>query len=136
MLFREEASMDGKETRETFEWIGVEGQRYTYCVHILPADFVPGKFGNYIFTKKSKSGEWTPIFIGQGELGAKICEDHSQLKCIKEMGATHVHVHANDSEWVRISEEHDLLESYLKVFEPHGCNFKGEEAEDEESLFA
>jgi hypothetical protein len=121
--------------KETSEWIGVDGQRYEYNVHDLPTNFDRGKYGNYIFAKKSKAGHWTPIFIGQGELGAKICEDHSQLECIKELGATHVHVHTNDSEWVRISEEHDLLESYLKVFKPHGCNYKGEKAEGKESLF-
>ena len=115
------------EEKETFNWVGVDGQRYTYYVHDLPADFEEGKLGNYIFARKSEDGKWVPIYIGQGDLGVQIGTYHLQSKCIKTMGATHVHVHPNDSEWVRISEEHDLLESHLKVFEPYGCNFKEEE---------
>ena len=118
------------EEKETFDWIGVDGQRYTYYVHDLPADFKEGKLGNYIFARKSEDGKWIPIYIGQGDLGVQIGTYHLQSKCIKDMGATHVHVHSNDSEWVRMSEEHDLLESHLKVFEPFGCNFKEEERGD------
>lgn len=123
--------MDGKETSETFEWIGGGGERYTYYVHSLPTDFDPGKQGNYIFAKKSDDGsKWIPIYIGQGDLSVQTSNYHPQLDCIKGMGATHVHVHPNEGEWVRILEENDLLESYLKVFEPHGCNFKEEEQEE------
>jgi hypothetical protein len=126
--------MDSKETRETFEWIGVEGERYTYYVHDLPTDFDSGKLGNYIFARKGANGNWIPIYIGQGDLSVQTGHFHPQLDCIKELGATHVHVHPNDSEWVRMSEEHDLLESYSKVFEPYGCNFK-EEEQREEKIF-
>ncbi len=125
--------------KEKFDWVGVDGQRYTYDVHSLPKDFKPGILGNYIFTKKSNDGNWVPIYIGQGDLGVQIGHYHPQSDCIKDMGATHVHIHPNDNEWVRISEEHDLLESNLKSFEPHGCNFKEEEEkkvkEEEEGLF-
>jgi len=117
---------------EICEWIGVAGQRYTYSIYDLPANFAHGEFGNYIFAKKSSDGQWIPIFIGQGELGVQVGEDHPQLKCIKEKGATHVHVHVNDSEWVRVSEEQDLLESHLNVYEPYACNHKEEEGEEEE----
>ncbi len=113
--------------KETSEWIGVDGQRYKYSIHDLPTDFEPGKYGNYIFARKSNDGHWIPIYIGQGDLGVLIAKASPQLKCIEEMGATHVHVHQNDSEWIRTTEEHDLLESYLKVFKPFGCNFKAEE---------
>ncbi len=116
---------------EKFEWIGVAGQHYTYIVYSLPANFVHGEFGNYVFAKKSENEEWIPIFIGQGDLGVEISDDHPNLKCIKQKGATHVHVHANDSEWVRVSEEEDLLESYLSAFEPYGCNHSIEEVEEE-----
>ena len=127
------------EKKETSEWIGVDGQRYKYAIHDLPTNFDSGKYGNYIFAKKSNDGHWIPIYIGQGDLGVLIGKTDTQLKCIKEMGATHVHVHRNDSEWVRTTEEHDLLESYLKVFKPFGCNFKeedkGKEEEKKEGLF-
>jgi hypothetical protein len=107
---------------ETYEWIGATGQRYFYTVFNLPVDFEPGEFGNYIFTKKSESNDWVPIYIGQGELDVQISDNNPQMKCIKEKGATHVHVHINTGEWARISEEHDLLESHLNVFIPYGCN--------------
>lgn len=116
---------------ETYDWIGVTGQRYTYSVYNLPANFVHGEFGNYIFAKSSSNDEWIPIFIGQGDLGVEISDDHPMWKCIKQRGATHVHVHLNDSEWVRVSEEEDLLENYLSAFEPYGCNRSKEESEEE-----
>ena len=117
---------------ETCEWIGFDGQRYSYSVHNLPKDFNPGQCGNYIFAKKRDDGHWIPIYIGQGDLSVMIGKASPQLKCIKEMGATHVHIHPNDNEWVRANEEHDLLESYLKVFKPFGCNFRDGENEDKE----
>jgi hypothetical protein len=123
------------EKKETSEWIGVDGQRYKYCVHNLPTKFNSGELGNYIFAKKTNDGHWIPIYIGQGDLGIMIGKASPQLKCIREMGATHVHVHQNDSEWIRTTEEHDLLESYLKVFKPFGCNFKEEKEDKEEGLF-
>jgi len=118
--------------KETSEWIGVDGQRYRYSVYDLPTDFNSGKYGNYIFAKKSNDGHWIPIYIGQGDLGVLIGKANAQLKCIKEMGATHIHVHQNNSEWVRTTEEHDLMENHLKVFKPYGCNFKKEGEEEEE----
>jgi hypothetical protein len=117
--------------KETSEWIGVDGQRYNYSVHDLPTNFEDGKYGNYIFAKKSNDGHWIPIYIGQGDLGVLIGKASPQLKCIKELGATHVHVHENDSEWVRTSEEYDLLESYVKAFKPFGCNYKGADKKKE-----
>ena len=124
--------------KETSEWIGVYDQHYRYNVHDLPANFDRGKYGNYIFAKKSNDGHWIPIYIGQGDLSVIIGKASPQLKCIKEMGATHVHIHQNNSEWVRTTEEHDLLESYLKVFKPFGCNFKEKDTgkeEEKEGLF-
>lgn len=115
------------DNEETCEWIGVDGQRYKYSVHNLPTKFNSGKYGNYIFTKKTKDGDWIPIYIGQGDLGVMIGKAGSNLKCIEDKGATHVHVHENDSEWVRTTEEYDLLESYNKVFKPFGCNYEGTE---------
>ena len=133
---------------ETCEWIGVDGQRYKYSVHNLSAKFNSGKYGNYIFTKKTKGGDWIPIYIGQGNLGVLVGKASTQLKCIKDMGATHVHVHENDSEWLRTTEEYDLLESYVKAFKPFGCIYermekggeekeenKKEEKDEEETLF-
>lgn len=117
---------------EICEWIGVDGQRYHYSVHNLPAEFNSGEYGNYIFTKKTNDGHWIPIYIGHGDLGVMIGKT-KQVKCIKDMGATHVHVHKNDNEWVRNSEEHDLLESYVRAFKPFGCNYK--EEKEKESLF-
>ena len=124
--------------KETCEWIGVDGQRYRYSIHNLNSKFNLGKYGNYIFTRKTKDGDWIPIYIGQGDLGILVGRASSRLKCIKDMGATHVHVHENNSEWLRTTEEYDLLESYVKAFKPFGCNYKktgkkGGETEKEEN---
>ncbi len=118
------------EKDERCEWIGVDGQRYEYSVHDFYAKFKDGEYGNYIFTKKTNDGHWVPIYIGQGDLGIQIGKT-KQLKCVKEMGATHVHVHKNNNEWVRTSEELDLLENYIKTFEPFGCNYNEGDKEDE-----
>ncbi|MEO0293879.1 MAG: hypothetical protein ABIN61_06640 [candidate division WOR-3 bacterium] len=107
---------------ETYEWTGGSGQRYLYNVYSLPISFKIGEFGNYIFARKNTSGDWIPIYIGEGDLGRLISEEHPFYKCIKEKGATHIHIHINASEWARISEENDLLESHLNAFEPYGCN--------------
>jgi hypothetical protein len=104
------------------EWIGVSGQRYVYSVLSLPADFKSNELGNYIFAKKGASDNWVPIYMGQGKLKAQISDKHPQVKCMRQKGATHVHVHINSAEWARRLEEHDLLESHLNVFKPYGCN--------------
>ena len=51
---------------EQATWTGESGMSYKYGTWELPVSFKPGQGGNYIFAKQSLSGEWVPIYIGQG----------------------------------------------------------------------
>jgi hypothetical protein len=67
---------------------------------------------------------WIPIYIGEGDLGDRVSENHHKSNCIKVRGATHVHVHLNPVESDRKVEETDLLANYLNAYMPIGCNEK------------
>jgi len=106
----------------TYNWIGASGREYIYHIHSLPVNFNLNQPGNYIYAKANYSYEWIPVYIGQGDLGERISENHHQAECIRAKGATHVHVHLNASEANRVSEEKDLLENYTNAYKPNGCN--------------
>ncbi len=110
-------------TNETCDWTGASGKRYTYHVYSLPTSFNVNQNGNYIFAK-IVNNRWVPIYIGQGDLGNRISDNHHQAKCIVNKGATHVHVHLNTTESARTAEESDLLASYTNAYAPNGCNEK------------
>lgn len=102
-------------------WVGRSGANYTYHIYALPAQFNPNQLGNYIFTKKNPHGEWTPIYIGQGDLNDR-ANNHHQSACLRQKGATHFHCHLNASEQARLAEEQDLLARYTQAYVPTGCN--------------
>ena len=91
----------------TCTWTGASGRTYTYNVYSLPQSFNTGQDGNYNFTKQD-GGVRPAIYIGQGDLGERIGEDHHKWDCIEAKGATEVHVHLNKSEDPRLAEEEDL----------------------------
>ena len=109
---------------EKCDWVGRSGTRYTYFIRPLPARFKSDQPGNYIYSKVDSSNRWLPIYIGQGDLGARVSDQHHQAACIRSKGATHVHVHLNSSELNRLSEERDLLENHPMSYQPNGCNEK------------
>ena len=109
--------------KETVVWTGGSGTKYTYHVYSLPRSFNTGQNGNYIFAKKTATG-WDAVYIGEGDLGERISENHHKWDCIKEKGAGHVHVHLNTDEQARKSEESDLLDGNPEAYEPIGCNEK------------
>lgn len=105
-------------------WIGASGTEYLYYVHQLPVNFDENQNGNYIYTKIINS-KWSPIYIGQGDFNDRIGPNHHQADCIKNKGATHVHVRLNPKEQNRINEEEDLLANYYtSAYAPNGCNEK------------
>ncbi len=108
---------------QTCNWIGTSGTKYLYHVHQLPVSFNKNQDGNYIYTK-IVNNKWTPIYIGQGDLGDRIGPNHHQATCISNKGATHVHVHRNPKEQDRLNEESDLLANYTNAYKPNGCNEK------------
>lgn len=107
---------------ETCNWQGGSNTLYKYYIHELPTSFDDGQPGNYIYSKLNERNLWVPIYIGEGDLGDRVSEDHHQAACIRSKGATHVHVHLNDSQRARQEEEADLLARYTNAYIPHGCN--------------
>lgn len=108
---------------DTCNWNGASGKTYLYHVHTLPFSFDSKQDGNYIYTK-IVNNKWTPIYIGQGDLGDRVGPNHHQANCINNKGATHVHAHLNPVEQNRTNEESDLLASYTNSYKPNGCNEK------------
>ncbi|MFH2103560.1 MAG: hypothetical protein ABIJ39_09445 [Chloroflexota bacterium] len=108
--------------KPTVHWIGASGKSYSYIVWPLPANFNPNQNGNYIYTK-FVNNQWIPIYIGQGDLKDRT-ENHHKAACIRNKGATHIHVHLNALEANRLAEERDLLAKYTNAYEPSGCNEK------------
>ena len=70
-------------------WIGATGMRYIYLVNILPKPIPGDHDGNYIFAKKNATGDWIPIYIGEGNLTDRLSDSHHQAACIRQKGATH-----------------------------------------------
>lgn len=105
----------------TCDWTGVSGRVYRYFIHELPVNFNEGQNGNYIYVK-ILNGHWSPIYIGQGDLGERVGPSHHAAVCINSKGATHVHVHLTPNEQDRLNEERDLLARYTVAYKPTGCN--------------
>lgn len=103
-------------------WTGGSGKKYGYWFHPLPYSCEPGHDGNYIFTKVV-NGKWIPIYIGQGDLNDRI-NDPAHQQCAIGKGATHIHVHTQSAEQVRLAEEADLLAGHPEAYAPTGCNRK------------
>ncbi len=102
----------------------MSGTPFTYYVYQLPITFNPNQDGNYIFAKTNSENKWVPIYIGEGDLASRVGDSHHQATCIRNKGATHVHVHLNGNEQARKSEEADLLARYTNAYTPNGCNEK------------
>jgi hypothetical protein len=108
----------------TCVWTGASGASYTYHIHNNPPNFNAWQDGNYIYAKKNRDGRWVPIYIGEGDLSARCCDQHHQAQCIARKGATHVHAHLNSLQKARKAEEADLLAHYTNAYAPSGCNEK------------
>ena len=108
---------------QTCTWPGKTGAQYKYWVHSLPTTFNPGQDGNYIYSKLT-NGYWVPIYVGEGYLGDRISSNHHQAICIRNKGATHVHVHTNATLAARQREESDILANFPQAYTPVGCNVK------------
>jgi hypothetical protein len=108
--------------RPTCIWTGKSGTTYKYFIHPLPVNFNAEQCGNYIYSREIEQGKWLPIYIGEGDLAGRVCEQHHQANSIKRKGATHVHAHLNPRHENRIGEEADLLAKYTNAYAPNGCN--------------
>ena len=93
---------------KTFDWEGASGFRYHYEIHPIGDAFrsVPG---NYIYSKQTKLGSWTPIYIGETDDLSKRVVDLRQCVCCANHGATHVHIRATSAgRSARLAEGADL----------------------------
>ena len=96
---------------ETYDWEGLSGKSYKY--YIYQAYNFKAEPGNYIFAFESPSGGWIPIYIGETSDLSERFDNHHKAQCIRDHGATHIHVHlSSDDENVRLEEEKDLIGLY------------------------
>ncbi len=107
---------------ETHIWAGDSDKTYTYYIKTIDFDFEEKQDGNYIFCKLV-NGNWTPLYIGEGDL-----KDRTQFRindgCVIRKGASHIHAHLNSSNRARLDEEDDLLENHPESYAPTGCNIR------------
>lgn len=108
----------------TCNWIGASRKTYTYFVHDRHPNVAEGNIGNYIYAKLNSSGLWVPVYIGEGDLSVRTTGSHHRVECIDAKKATHIHMHINSIEKVRLAEEADLLANYPNAYDPNGCNVK------------
>lgn len=80
-------------------WEGQSGREYGYWIlPITDRDRLIRAPGNFILTKKTKSGIWDPVYIGQAaDLGAEFL-DPAALECARTRNASHIHVHASEED--------------------------------------
>lgn len=109
--------------RDTVEWTGASGTKYTYWIYERHPSIKEGATGNYIYTKVVDN-VWVPVYIGQGDLSVRATDNHHQIECIDSKKATHVHMHTNAKEADRLAEEKDLLAGHPEAYAPKGCNVK------------
>jgi hypothetical protein len=94
---------------QTIMWPGASGKEYKYWIHSINTSFKDSP-GNYIFSKETSRGYWTPIYIGETDSLKKRLSNHEKMPCVKRYGGTHIHAHTSSSdEKVRRAEESDLL---------------------------
>jgi len=91
-------------------WEGRSGREYGYWIlPLADQSRLIEAPGNFILTKKTRSGIWDPVFIGETrDLGADFLEPHA-LECALKAHASHIHVHTSgEDQEERLQEVRDL----------------------------
>ena len=94
---------------KSMNWTGKSGHQYRYVIYPIGTSFkaVPG---NYIFAREVSPDRYPPIYIGETEDLSERFDSHHKMPCIRREGATHIHVHQNNSgQAARRVEERDLV---------------------------
>ena len=92
--------------------LGVDYPPYeVYSIEQAPL-LAPPLPGNYIFAKGTTPGPGVAVYIGETEDMRGRLINHEKMPCAKGCGATHIHVHPNDADGARLSEEQDLIAAY------------------------
>ena len=82
--------------------------KYNYQIYPIDHSFYHSP-ENYIFAKEIQQNEWQPVYIVQTiDLGERLFY-HVAESCARRNGATHIHIHPNFSQQVRLAEEKDLI---------------------------
>ncbi len=97
---------------DPINWPGKSGKKYRYWIYSMETLW-KSEPGNYIFAKKTSSGKWTPVYMGETDNLANRLPDHEKLPCVRRNGGTHIHTHTNSGgASVRRAEEADLLANF------------------------
>ena len=108
------------EDQATMKWFGKSGKPYTYWLYPIGTNFGPTP-GNYIFAKKTETGEFEAIFVGGTEDLSLGFDEQNIMPCVIKHGATHIFVHqSTDALRMRCVEENDLIDNYKPP-----CNIVG-----------
>ena len=100
---------------EKIKWVGHSGRTYMYNIYEIGVRFrkIPA---NYIIACETGIKKWKPIYIGETADLSERFDNHHKISCIREKGATHIHVHRNDAGGqVRSAEEADLISRWHPV---------------------
>ena len=98
---------------QEIEWPGISGSTYSYKIYPINQTFNDVD-GNYIFAKEGPADNYTPLYIGQGNLADRT-SNPQKPNCIKSNGATHIHAHVNSAKAARLAEERDLIDNWNPV---------------------
>lgn len=91
---------------------GQSGREYRYWIYELPPTFGDAP-GNYAFAKRTTSGKWAIIYIGETENLSDRFDNHHAMPCAKRQGATHIFAHKTEGgKSERVTEETDLVRKY------------------------
>lgn len=90
-------------------WPGQSGTKYDYWIYPIGSP-LKAEPGNYIFAKKTSSGAWLPVYIGESKNLDERLSNHNEEECVRRNDGTHVHAHTNpDGQNTRRNEERDLI---------------------------
>ena len=97
---------------DQISWPGKSGKKYRYGIYSMETLW-KSQPGNYIFAKKTSSGKWTPVYIGETDNLADRLPGHEKLSCVRRNGGTQIHAHTNSGgARARRAEEADLLANF------------------------
>lgn len=103
-------------------WFGASDQRYAFDVFDIEKQFAREQEGTFIFARISSRNTWMPLYIGEGKLHDPLWAHPQSRRCLEEKDATHIHVRFTDDQQRRVRVVKDLMEQYVMVFNPVGCN--------------
>ena len=99
----------------TILWAGQSGRSYTFWIYPIGTNFCD-KPGNYVYSRQTQPGMWSPVYVGQTEnLNDRLSNHEKELHAIRN-GATHIHAHVNNgTKQDRLDEETDLIRRWHPV---------------------